>query len=261
MTVPRLRGLNIFLNVVGALILRDIKSRAGPYYTGFLIVILVPFLHVAVITTLFVLIGKTVPTGGDYLTFFGLSILPFVIWLYPARNIAISIGLNRPLLYFPRVRILDIVLARGIVEIFAGLVSCMSIILLIFIGTGQFTPVNALTVVQGIVLSLYLGFAFGYLNALLAQLFHFWPFVFSLFAPIVWMASGIIFHPSALPEPYKNWLYVNPLLHCVEIIRNGYYLDYQSPFLDAIFVFLFGTTMIAIALVSERIGRRIILES
>ena len=54
-----------------------------------------------------------------------------------------------------------------------------------------------------------------------------WQLGFNLTIPVFWLASGILFFPTAIPDPYDRWLALNPLLQCVEWIRHAYYEDFQ----------------------------------
>src|SRR3984893_11258101 len=90
---------------IGGVLLRDIKLRAGPYYTGFLMILLLPLAHLLIVVIVFHIFGRLAPQGTDQVVYFGLSILPFVIYTYLSRQIVISLAENRPLLYFNRVKI------------------------------------------------------------------------------------------------------------------------------------------------------------
>ena len=250
---------NIFLNVISALMVRDLKMRSGKFFLGLAFLIFVPFLHVLIISFIFSISGRVASVEGDLTTFFGISILPFVVWLYPARNILHSISLNKPLLYFPRVRLIDLVISRGLVEILAGVISCSVIFILILVVSGSFSPSNPLYFALSVFCSLLLGFAFGYMNAIISSVSNFWPHVFGLSAPIFWMASGVIYNPSAIPEPYISMLSVNPLLHCVEAIRHSYYLKYDTSMGSLSYPFLFAISLIALSLLAERLGRKTLL--
>jgi capsular polysaccharide transport system permease protein len=108
-----LRPIHVWLNVINALLLRDIRTRAGRFYTGYLVIFLMPFAHLAIVLIVFVImLGKAPPIGTDPVIFFGLSVLPFVIFIYPARQIVMGLLMNRPLLYFPRVKVMDRCRAR-----------------------------------------------------------------------------------------------------------------------------------------------------
>jgi capsular polysaccharide transport system permease protein len=39
----------------------------------------------------------------------------------------------------------------------------------------------------------------------------------------LFMLSGVIFHVDAIPHPYRNWLLWNPILHAIEMIRDGFF--------------------------------------
>jgi capsular polysaccharide transport system permease protein len=62
-------------------------------------ILLLPRAHLLIVVMAFHIFGRLVPQGTDQLVYFGLSILPFVIYAYMSRQIVISLAENRPLLY------------------------------------------------------------------------------------------------------------------------------------------------------------------
>jgi capsular polysaccharide transport system permease protein len=112
-----------------------------------------------------------------------------------------------------------------------------------------------------LLLTLYLGCAWGFVNALLAHLFHFWSYAFNIFFPLMWLLSGILFNPHAILSPYKEYLSYNPLLQCVEYIRYSYYEGYPGDLLDVSYVFWTATCIIALGFSIERASRRVLLSS
>jgi capsular polysaccharide transport system permease protein len=85
---------------IRAILLRDVRLRVGRYYTGFLMILLMPLAHLLIVVIVFHLFGRLAPQGTDQIVYFGLSILPFVIYSYLARQIVYSLAENRPLLLF-----------------------------------------------------------------------------------------------------------------------------------------------------------------
>jgi hypothetical protein len=83
---PRASPLAINAAAIGAILLRDIKQRAGPYYTGYLMILFMPLVHLMA----FHIFGRLAPQGTDQVVYFGLSVLPFVIYVYLSRQIVIS---------------------------------------------------------------------------------------------------------------------------------------------------------------------------
>jgi capsular polysaccharide transport system permease protein len=252
---------HVWLNVINAILLRDIRVRAGKFYTGYLVIFLMPFLHLGVVLTFFVLADRIPPVGTQPVIFFGLSILPFVVFLYPSRQIVVGLTSNRPLLYFPRVRIVDVIIARGLLETANGIAVSAFVCFVLFVIAGEFSPRDPFGIVCSILLTLYLGCAWGFANALVTHVFHFWNYGFNILFPLIWILSGIIFNPHALSSPYKEYLAFNPLLHCIEFIRYSYYYGYQNDIIDVWYVFWIATCMMALALFIERTSRRVLLSS
>jgi capsular polysaccharide transport system permease protein len=63
---------------------------------------------------------------------------------------------------------------------------------------------------------------------------------------VFWLASGIVFFPTAIPAPYDRWLALNPLLQCVEWIRYAYYEDYPDKLLNIPYLITFATACLAV---------------
>jgi capsular polysaccharide transport system permease protein len=254
-------SLHVWLNVINALLLRDIRVRAGKFYLGYLVIFLIPFVHLAAVLIAFVAGGRVPSVGTQPTIFFGLSILPFVVFVYPSRQIVVGLAANRPLLYFPRVKIMDVIVARGLLETANGLMVSAVVFVVLFLTTGEFSPRDPLGILGSILLTLYFGFGYGLLNALIAHLFESWIYAFNALFPVMWLLSGIIFDPHGMPSPYNEMLSYSPLLQCVEYIRYSYYEGYSDDILDIQYVFWTATCMIASGLLIERGSRRALLSS
>jgi capsular polysaccharide transport system permease protein len=256
-----LRRIHVWLNVINALLLRDIRARAGKFYTGYLVIFLMPFLHLAVVLVVMTVLGRAPTVGTQPFTFFGLSILPFVIFVYPARQILVAVLSNRPLLYFPRVKIADVIVARALLESANGVVVSAIVMLVLFLATGEFEPRDPMGVMAAVLLTIYLGIAWGAYNSLFAMLFPFWAICFGLAFPLLWISSGILINVYGLPNDIQHYLAFNPLLQCVEFIRYSYYEDYPDHLLDVGYVFWVATCLLAATLSLERLLRRQLLSA
>jgi capsular polysaccharide transport system permease protein len=256
---PRASPLAINAAAIGAILLRDIKLRAGPYYTGFLMLLLMPLVHLLIVVMAFHIFGRLAPQGTDQVVYFGLSVLPFVIYTYLSRQIVISLAENRPLLYFNRVKIFDILLARGILEATGSVVVFIIFVCILAVYSTDFSPRDWPGIVFAVAATIYFGFSIGVSNALIARVLPVWYLFFNLSFPVFWLASGIVFFPTAIPEPYDRWLALNPLLQCVEWIRYAYYEDYPDKLLNIPYLITFATACLAISLIAERLARRVLL--
>ena len=256
---PRASPLAINAAVIGAILLRDIKQRAGRYYTGFLMILLMPLAHLLIVVMVFHIIGRLAPQGTDQVVYFGLSILPFVIYTYLSRQIVVALAENRPLLYFNRVKIFDILLARGILEATGSVVVFFILVCIMAVYSTDFSPRDWPGIVFAVAATIYFSFSFGVPNALIARVLPVWYVFFNLTIPFLWLSSGIIFFPAAIPDPYDRWLALNPLLQCVEWICYAYYEDYPDKLLNIPYLITFATVCLAVGLIAERLARRVLL--
>ncbi len=261
---PPASALSITLAVIRAILLRDIKILTGPYGTGLLILLLMPLGHLVVVVAIFQLFGRLPPVGADQIIYFGLSILPFVIYVYMSRQIVVSIITNRPLLYFSRVRVFDIMIAKGILETANAIVIFVVVLLIFIVNSNLFSPSNTFSprdwtgIVYAVAATIYLAFCVGALNALIACVVPLWLYVFNISAPVIWAASGIVYFPAAIPDPYGQFLALNPLLQCIEWIRYSYYEDYPDKFLNIPYLLVYATSCLAISLIAEKLLRKFI---
>jgi capsular polysaccharide transport system permease protein len=252
-----LRPIHVWLNVVNALLLRDIRVRAGRFYMGYLLLFLLPFAHLAITLIAFVYIfRRPPPIGTDSTLFFGLSVLPFVIFTYPARQIIAAMMTNRALLCFARVKIMDIIAARGILEAANGMAVSALVLLVVSVLSSEFAPRDPLGMLCALLLTLYLGIAWGAYHSLFATMFPFWALAVNLFTPLLWLGSGIIINVHGFPSEIQHWFAFNPLFQCVEYLRDSYYQGYPDELLDVGYVFCFATIMLASCFFLERLLRR-----
>jgi capsular polysaccharide transport system permease protein len=255
-----LRPIHVWLNVINALLLRDIRTRAGRFFTGYLFIFLMPFAHLAGLLIVFVMImGKSPPFGTDPMIFFGLSVLPFVLFLYPSRQIVIALLANRPLLYFPRVKIMDVVIARAVLEAANGMAVSGLMLLFLFAMSSEFEPRDPFGMLGALLLTLYMGIAWGAYNSLIAFLAPYWAIVVNLVIPLLWIGSGIIMNVHGFPTQFRHWFAYNPLFQCIDYLRYSYYEGYPDELLDVGYVFWFATCLLAAAFLLERLLRRLLL--
>jgi capsular polysaccharide transport system permease protein len=256
---PTASALTVNLAVVSAVLLRDIRVRAGAYYTGFIIVLLMPLIHLVTVVTLFKIFNRVAPVGTNPIVYFGLSILPYVTFSYLSRQIVVSLSMNKPLLFFHRVKIFDIFLARGLLESVNSIVVFMMVMSILYLFSDDFAPRDWAGMILATLGTIYLGFSIGVANGLIALVVPFWMIFFNVLMPGIWVTSGIIFFPSAIPEPYRHWLSFNPILQCVEWMRYSFYEDYPGTMLNIPYLFGFSTIVLAASLIVEKLSRRVFL--
>ena len=252
--------LRVQLSVIGALVLRDVGTRFGRRPTGYLMVLVMPLGTFMLTAGVWILLKRQTPIGSSQWIFFATGLLPYLVWTFPYRQIAVAVNVNRPLLYFSRVKVVDIMVARSLLEVLTGFVVVMVVVAALNIAGETVEPRDAFMSFMALSASMYFGVAWGMLNGLIASVYPVWNNPMMLFSPLMWALSGAGFMVETIPSPWKEYLSFNPVLQCVEWLRESYYWEYKSSVLDRFYVLGLSTAVIAFVLFAERRVRGRILQ-
>ncbi len=143
-----LTPLESYLHVIHALMLRDMRTRSavavglrrrrpcGPASTSSSDRIYT-FQHIPV------------PIGNSSPLFFATGAVPVLIFQYISREVMKAVMMNRPLTYYPQVKLFDLILARVLVEIVTGFLGLIVVVsLLTALGVDP-RPVHSFVAVTG----------------------------------------------------------------------------------------------------------------
>jgi capsular polysaccharide transport system permease protein len=240
--------------VLHALMLRDIHTRFGSAF-GFLLVIAWPLTHIVALVAINVLAGRVAPYGDNAALWFATGIVPFMCFSYMSRFTMMGIALNKPLLSFPAITITDILFARALVELLnASLVIIIVAIIFYFLGI-DFAPANTQQAAYAILASILLGLGFGVINGIVAAMIPFWITVYNLSMIVMWIGSGVLFVPDALPAQLRDALALQPWLQIVEWMRSAYFEGYGVEILNKSYVLAWGGATLFLGLAFERVFR------
>lgn len=231
-----LRGLKMHSHVVTALMLRDIKTRIGGSYFGFLFGLLLPIGHVAVALGVYVLTGRRSPIGSDVTIFLSTAIVPFVVWSYTHQKMIQSIPQNAPLMTFPIVKPLDISTARALTECLSSSIVVLFVLSFFYVFNYDVLIFDSHSFLFAILLSYLLGVSTGYIFGILGMFNYVFSMIGYLIIPLFWITSGVFFIPDSLPTAYQNLLYLFTLSQIVDIVRMSMYPGYVSHYSSYYFI-------------------------
>jgi capsular polysaccharide transport system permease protein len=255
-----LQLLRIQGDVIHALMLRDIKTRFFGSAWGYLLALAWPVAHIIIILLINTAAGRMVPYGESSALWFATGMIPFAAFQYMSRFIMLGIVLNRPLLIFPHVKIMDILLARAIVEILsAGAVIIIMIVIFMFFDI-DFMPSHIAEAAYALGAAFMLGLGMGVISAIIAQAFPAWITIYSLLTIVFWIISGVMFVPDNLPESLRYPLSFNPVMQIVSWFRSAYYDDYGQSTIDKPYVVGYALITLALGLIIERLVRGRLLQ-
>lgn len=249
------RGLFVQVQVAHALILRETRTRFGANQLGFLWALLEPVLFIGTFYVLFSFSERSAPSGMTMGAFMVTGLIPYSIFRETSNRVAVATSSNRGLLFYPQVKPLDLVVARVVLEVmtwtlvFAILVSAEALIL------GHLQIDSLLLVFCGFALCSLLGGALGMLLGILSlYMASMERLSGALLRPMFWL-SGIFYTANGVPMNVLGVIKYNPVLHCVELVRDGWFPAYHSRHVEPLFPLTVGLLLLLLALILERTSR------
>ena len=189
--------------IVKALILRDMKTRFGRSYIGYLVAIAWPLSHMLMIMAVQFVVGRVVPIGTDLTVFAATGILPYILCIYPARTMMMAIVANRPLLLFSIVKTTDMIISRGILEVLTAFAVALIFMVVLYSSDVDLTPIDTAEAILATLASVYVGVSIGVMNAILFVLFKMpWNITFILISILLYSSSGRI--AAVLVAPHRG---------------------------------------------------------
>lgn len=240
--------------VIVALMLRIIRTRFFGHGVGFLVSIAWPFAHLLLLLLINSTLDRAAPYGDSLVLFFVTGLVPFLSFQYMSRFIMIAVVHNRPVLAFPAVKLMDLLLAAALLETLSAF--CTIFVLAVFltaIGV-NFVPSNPPQAVWALCVALLLGFGYGIFNALIVMWIPMWMTGSALLYILLYMISGIFFVPDAMPEVVRYYLSFNPILQTIEWMRSAYY-DGYGMILDKGYAVAYAVILLGSGLLVERLYR------
>lgn len=251
-----LDGLFNQLQVLQALVLRETRTRFGAHYLGYLWAFLEPSFWIGTFAVLYAIARRHAPPGLDVIDFLATGVLTYLVFRQTADRSVSSISSNTSLLFYPQVRPLDLVVSRSLLE-----VCTISTVFVVLVGLNalykqSFEIDNLLNVMIGFGLAGLLGASLGLTLCALSTFSNVIERILSpLLRPLFW-TSGLFFCAADLPSNVREILLWNPVLHCTETVREGFFTSYGAHYGDIRYVITWIVGLSLFGLTAERAARR-----
>lgn len=256
---PRPSSLLLFLRVVGALVLRESRTRFGRSRIGYAWAVIEPAAWVFLFVFLHSLIAEYPPFGQSSFLFFAAGVLTYRLYSSLANRISSAITANAALLTYPVVRPFDTIVARMVLESATLLVVMLGAWFVIFLAEDIQVVHHPTTLIAAILATILFGAALGTFNAVVSALVPAWDRIFGILSMPIMVTSGMFYVPNQLPPVVLDILRWQPVLNAIEWFRTGIYLDY-TPVLDKTYLVSLSLALLLVALILERLAREKILE-
>lgn len=251
-------SFSIQRRVINALILREIITRYGRHNIGFLWLFLEPMLFTLGVATLWTLLKATHGTSIPITAFAITGYSSILLWRNCSNRVVKAIEANHSLLYHRNVRVFDIFSARLILEISGATVSMIILTTLFTAMDWMNAPSDILTATFGWLLLAWFAIALSLVIGAASERSELVERVWHIFTYLLFPLSGAAFMVDWLPNAFKEYILILPMVHGTEMLRHGYFGSSVRTYEDPAYLasFNFVLTFIGLALLKET-GRRV----
>lgn len=224
---PKRTGLNPLqrqINVIHALIIREMLTRFGSSRIGYLWIFGEPIILATMISSIHYASGSHLPNDLPTFLFYAMGYVPFVMFRTIVSRGASAIKSNMSLLFHRSITLFDVTAARNFLEMMISftVVLIFQVFAVIFFGEVLHSPIG---LIGGLLLSALLANGLG---MLLAAFQVFWDPMERFVHPLTYLLmpiSATFYMVSMMPPETRNALLWNPLVHVHELNRWAQFGD------------------------------------
>jgi capsular polysaccharide transport system permease protein len=250
-------ALQVQLRVVGALLMREILTRYGRKNIGFLWIFVEPMLFTLGVTSIWALGNMGEHINIPIVAFAITGYSPVLLWRNCASRASVAIAANTGLLYHRNVRVVDVMIARNLLEIAGATLSFVILTVICILAGAMEPPADIVSILAGWFLLAWFGaslaFIIGAASAYSEVVERLWHTAAYLLFPL----SGALFMVDWLSADFQKLALWIPMVTGVELLREGYFgstirAHYDIPYMVAVCLW---QTLLGLALVHD-VGRR-----
>jgi capsular polysaccharide transport system permease protein len=243
----------ITLAVWKALFLREAVGRLFSGRATWFWLLAEPVFHVAYLIFIFTGIRVHNIGGIDTAVWIMIGMLSYFMFTRTGVQVMNAISANRALFTYRQVKPIDTLLVRGALE---GLLMMM-ITSILLLGAAIFghsvIPADPLSVIQAFIGLWLVGLGFGLVTSVAIELIPELNHLIKLIMMPLYFISGVMFPISSVPQPYRDWLLLNPMVHGLEAARLGFAQNYHAiAELSIAYIYYFALISIFLGLALHR---------
>jgi capsular polysaccharide transport system permease protein len=241
-------ALGTNLRIIGALMMREGMLRYGHESLGFFWVMGEPLFLTVGVMGMWTITGATHGHGVGIVPFALSGYMMITLWRHLTGRAVHSIRQNAGLLFHRNIRLLDVLIARGMLE-FLGILTAFFIAWVPLTLLGLIEPMSdPLEFVAGYLLQAWFSFAVGLIIAGLSEIFapveQFVPPLLYITLPF----TGCFAMASWIPQEWREVLLWSPLVSNTEMLRGGMFTADTITYSYPMYVVLWCIALTAIGL-------------
>lgn len=248
------RSAAIQSRVIGALMIRELKTRFGAHQLGYLYVILEPVLVTAIVAGINSY-QSLPPLGMPPVPFFILGFITLRCFSMVVTRSEAAIRGNRFLLLHPVVKSLDLVIARTLLEAaISAIVMALLLSVVWAVGWGG-PPHDLLRVIFAFGLAVALGLGIGLNIAAIAMFTSVFERLMGPLTLLCLIFSATFVSMAQLPPAIRETCLYNPITHVQEMLRTAYFPGFEHSYADPDYLARWIVLSLFFGLIAERLTR------
>jgi len=248
-----MESFRIQCRVIWALMMREMITMFGRHGLGFAWIFVMPMVLTVGITLAWSLRGvheggAAIPIAAFALT--GYSTL--ILYRNMPGTAAGAVKMNVPLLYHRNVKVIDLFLARIILQSSAITFSLVTLTI-IFTWIGLMPPpIDPLLALKGWMATACFGIGLGFFIGSIATKHEWVDHIWHPLSYIIGGVAGAALLMESVPPKFRNILLWFPIIHGSECLRDGYFGDKFTPYYDLSYEYLVSVILILLGLLQMR---------
>lgn len=248
------------LRTIVALMLREMATSYGRSPGGYAWAILEPAAGIALLTAIFSLGFRSPALGISFAMFYATGVLPFTLFNDLSGKLGQALNYSRQLLAYPRVTFVDALLARFAINLITQLLTHYIIIMTILAVFETRVIPDLTTIARSYMLVGLLALGIGTFNCFMLCRFEIYQRAWSILTRPLFLLSCVFFLFDTVPQPYQDYLWYNPLIHVIGLMRRGFYPNYDAPYVSEAYVLAVSLIAMVLGLMLLRRDHKSTLE-
>lgn len=245
--------LAITASVWKALFLREALSRLFSRRAMWFWLLAEPIFHVTYLVVLLAVISLRHIGGVDVALWVMVGLLAFFMFRRTASQVSRAIGANQALFTYRQVKPIDALLVRGLLEGFLMTIIITVLLACAALAGHSVLPADPLAVFEAFFGLWLVGMGFGLVTSVASELVPEFDRVLNMVMMPLYVVSGVMFPLASIPQPYRDWLLLNPVAHGLEAARLGFAPSYHAvPGLSISYLYGFALVSIFLGLALQR---------
>lgn len=219
------QGWGIQIRVIHALMIRELVTRFGRENIGFLWIMVEPLMFGLLVALLWRVLHGPTEHGMGIVAFAVTGYIPVTLFRHGvARSISIF-SVNSSLLYHRQVTILDLILARFLVEMAGGMMAYVFIATVLMAFNEFPLPANVGLLVTGWLLYALFTLSLALVIAPLSEMSEVLEKIVPVTTYIMIPVSGLFSMASWMTPGVRRYFLWSPFVNCMEMMRKGVWGD------------------------------------